>query len=82
MSKLPTPIPPMPNLPPAQSHLQRHPNKPGYANPPTITNRDRTERKLPLVLINTIRNLRKSIHIDRAAEQTLPKKRLRIRSTR
>lgn len=73
MSELPTPIPPMANLPTAQAHLQRHGNEARYTNPTAITDRDRAQRELPLVLSDPIANLRKSVHIDRATEQTLPK---------
>lgn len=62
----------MSHLPPTQAHLQRHRNKPSNTNPPTITNRHRTQTELPLLPLHPIADLRKRIHIHRTAQQALP----------
>ena len=72
-SDLIAPILPPPNLPPTQPHLQDHSHKPRHTNPSTITDRDRAQRKLPLLLPHLITNLRKGIDIDRPTQQSLPK---------
>ena len=71
-SKLPTPIPPPPNLPRTNPLLHPHRQKPSYANPPTIAHARRPKTKLPLLPIHPLRDLRKGIHIYRAAQQSLP----------
>lgn len=71
-SKLPTPSPPPPNLPPAQPNLQPHPHHPSHTYPPAITHRHRPETKLPILPPHAIADLRERVHIHRPPQQALP----------
>ena len=71
-SQLPTPIPPPSNLPPTQPHLQRHPQKPRYTNPTTITHRHRPQTEFSLLFAHPLTDFRKRIDVNGTAQQSFP----------
>lgn len=72
-SKSPTPISPPVDLPVTNPDLQGHAQKAGGADPRTIAHAGSAEAKLAIARRHALLDFGEGVHVDQAAEQTLPK---------